>query len=101
MTTFQEMTAWEMENFIKRVQDGGEMTGPVVHRITIERWAGTVNHLTNDDDDDGMPDGEWTEWTENYTLTAHMDKAIASAGKCRIGISGVIVTVMLDGVEQR
>ena len=54
---------------------------------------------TNDDNDDGYPDGEWVNWEETFPS---VKKAKSHCGNCRIGIiSGVIVTVTLDGEEIR
>lgn len=53
---------------------------------------------TNDDDDDGYPDGQIDRWTMFFPSVA---KALAYAGTCRIGVSGVVVTVTLDGEEVR
>lgn len=53
---------------------------------------------TNDDNDDGYPDGAWTYWSMRYPS---VDQALKGCGKCRVGISGVIVTVTLDGKEIR
>ncbi len=53
---------------------------------------------TNDDRDLGYPSGE--SW---YTLThASLTAARRARGVCRVGVSGIIVTVTLDGqrVEQ-
>jgi hypothetical protein len=53
---------------------------------------------TNDDNDDGWPDGEVTTWVMHFP---NVTQALKYAGTCRVGISGVIVTVTLDGREVR
>ncbi len=64
-------------------------------------WPDGTVHVacgTNDDRDLGYPSGE--SW---YTLThASLDDARRTRGVCRVGISGIVVTVTLDGqrVEQ-
>jgi hypothetical protein len=52
---------------------------------------------TNDDDDDGYADGEITKWADVCTR----DQFHRIHGVCRVGVSGVIVTVSLDGEEVR
>jgi hypothetical protein len=102
MTAFVVSTPWETER-IAAIIEAGEFLAPCVHRIAIistDSADGSiiVRHMTNDDDDDGIADGQWTTWAEGYDS---LELALKHQGKCRIGISGVIVTVTLDGVEQR
>lgn len=75
--------AWQHYHIITCVEDDA------VVRVECE---------TNDDDDDGYPDGEITRWTETFNT---LDAALRNKGKCRVGVSGVIVTVTLDGEEVR
>jgi hypothetical protein len=56
----------------------------------------TVLESTNDDNDDGYPDGEIVHWQHTESK---LDDAMRRAGVCRVGVSGVIVTVLLDGEE--
>jgi hypothetical protein len=51
---------------------------------------------TNDDNDDGYPDGNIERWQEHCKTRAEFDRRV---GRSRIGISGVKVTVVLDGEE--
>lgn len=77
------------------------MDQTIWHRIradTLPSGEVIAHHSTNDDDDDGYPDGHTTEWTINYGSRAQFDKC---CGVCRVGISGIIVTVTLDGKELR
>jgi hypothetical protein len=50
---------------------------------------------TNDDDDDGFPDGVVTEWIEEGFQS--IGKALKRTGVCRYGISGVAVIVTVNG----
>ena len=87
----------------ERIQAG---ESPLVawHNITVLTCVDsgdavvTVIESTNDDNDDGYPDGEITRW--DYTDSS-LDRVLARVGKCRVGVSGVIVTVTLDGKEIR
>ena len=99
MTTFMHSTPWETEVIQARF-DANEIGVVALHRISISQtedgWR--VDERTNDNDDDGYPDGEWVSWT-NCVLSK--ETALKHAGVCRVGISGVIVTVFLDGKEIR
>jgi hypothetical protein len=67
------------------------------HNIDITTRAdGSVwaVHTTNDDNDDGYPDGATQVWALNYKS---VEDAKRVSGKSRIGISGVIVTVTVEG----
>lgn len=101
MTTFVQTTPWETEH-IQAMIAAGEFVAPAVHRIEVisdpALGGCVVRHQTNDDDDDGFADGQWTTWAEGYDS---VELALERVGKCRIGISGVIVSVTLDGKEQR
>lgn len=57
-----------------------------------------VEAMTNDNNDDGYPDGETAEWTLTCRDRADFD---TRCGRSRIGISGIRVTVTLDGEEVR
>ena len=100
---FIETTKYETEQ-IRAMIEAGEFhgIGPAVHRINVITSDASVMatgvHRTNEDDDDGDPDGEWIEWEHTYGTA---DRALADAGKCRVGISGVIVTVTHNGEEVR
>lgn len=67
------------------------------HRVEIYSrpdGSAVAECQTNDDDDDGVPDGRTAEWTlEHKTI----EQALKQHGKCRVGISGIVVTVCLDG----
>src|SRR5262245_19897008 len=96
---FFESTAFEAE-ILRATLASGEMPTAAVHRIKIvsaENDNVSVTETTNDDDDDGLPDGHWETWRYRSTR----ENALKHAGKCRVGISGVIVTVTLDGKEVR
>ena len=102
MTYFIKTTPFETEQ-IARMMEAGEFIVPAIHRVAIistESVDGSiiVRHMTNDDNDDGYPDGQWTTWAENFN---DLESAQDNVGKCRIGISGVIVSVSLDGKEIR
>jgi hypothetical protein len=107
MSAFVQSTPFETEH-IAAMLAAGEFIPPAVHRISVVTDDGldgddaqggcVVRHQTNDDDDDGFPDGQWATWAEGYDS---VELALERVGKCRIGISGVVVTVTLDGVEQR
>lgn len=49
---------------------------------------------TNDDNDDGLPDPEVVRWNMQY---GSVEKSLEHLGKSRVGVSGVAVTVFLDG----
>jgi hypothetical protein len=49
---------------------------------------------TNDNDDDGYDDGEVVEWQETF---ADLERALGYSGRSRVGISGILVTVTVDG----
>lgn len=49
---------------------------------------------TNDDNDDGFPDGDIAEWTLKFDT---VEEALKHAGKTRRGFYGQPVTVTLDG----
>lgn len=53
----------------------------------------SVHESTNDDDDDGYPDGHVEEWSYEGDLARELERH----GKSRTGISGVKVSVYLDG----
>jgi hypothetical protein len=54
----------------------------------------TIDWETNDDDDDGYPDGEVTRETFHFPS---LKKALAFAGKSHTGLYGQPVDVYLDG----
>lgn len=54
--------------------------------------------ITNDNNDDGHPDGRTEEWTMDFPDKA---AALKHCGVCRVGVSGIRVTVRLDGEEVR
>jgi hypothetical protein len=95
---FFRSTAYESEVFRNAVASGESPIG-AVHRIeivTVENGV-KVTQTTNDDDDDGVPDGDWATW-QHFTTR---ESALERAGRCRVGVSGVVVTVTLDGEEVR
>lgn len=55
-----------------------------------------VRHETNDDNDDGYPDGRVVRWENRWK---DLEAAKRSCGLSRVGISGIEVTVYLDGVR--
>lgn len=55
-----------------------------------------VDVITNDDNDDGLPDEDTVEWTLRCPDRAAFDKRV---GRSRTGCSGIAVTVTLDGVR--
>jgi hypothetical protein len=100
---FVQLTPYEAEVLRARSAVGEiSLFGPALHRIRVttsdSTVGGFVEEKTNDNDDDGYPDGEWVEW-ENTFGTA--DAALKHAGRCRVGMSGVIVTVSHNGQEIR
>ena len=99
--TFLPTTAFETEHIKARIAAGENgLIGPTIHRISIRDEYGSVMvyETTNDDDDDGFPDGEWKEWESSFK---NVEAAMKYAGKCRIGFLGTIVTVTLNGKELR
>lgn len=66
--------------------------------VTLDDGSIEVLVMTNDDNDDGYPDGTTAEWTMTFKNRAAFDR---SCGRCRIGISGIRVWVRLDGQEIR
>jgi hypothetical protein len=69
------------------------------HRIDAHTQSdGSIVALnqTNDDNDDGYPDGETAEWSITYKDRSQFDRCV---GVSRVGISGIRVTVTLDGKE--
>jgi hypothetical protein len=96
-----ETTPYETRIIAERIAAGE--VGPVaLHRISgvsIPCAPGvTAFNETNDDDDDGYPDGTWERWADHFKSVADFKR---HAGVCRVGVSGVIVTVTLDGEEVR
>jgi len=73
------------------------MTWHNVHHITQPDGLIVSHHITNDDNDDGYPDDEITDWNipprpKNLALRSPYDRS-------HIGVSGVYVNVYLDGKE--
>lgn len=64
--------------------------------VTRDDGGADVRHETNDDNDDGWPDGKVTRWTDRWR---DAEAARRSAGVSRTGVSGVRVRVTVDGVE--
>ena len=101
---FQKMTPFETEVMRSRMgnsEDQDDYLDPVtVHRHTVVTQGdeAIIHTETNDDNDDGYPDGHWESWTLSYPS---VEQALKHTGKCRVGVSGVIVTVTLDGEEVR
>jgi len=96
---FKRLTPYE-EEITKQRLGAGEFGAFTVHRHTIvtQDDEAIVHTETNDDNDDGYPDGHWESWTLSYPS---VEQALKHTGKCRVGVSGVIVTVTLDGEEVR
>jgi len=99
---YVETTPWETEQ-IKALLDAAEFPiVPAIHRYGIhtDRPNGMVLVVseTNDDNDDGYPDGRWDTWSLEFPT---LESALKHTGICRVGISGVIVTVSVDGKEIR
>jgi hypothetical protein len=71
-----------------------------VYEVFSEDVHGKVRVLvsTNDDDDDGIPDGKVEQWSMEFPS---VEAALEHCGRSRVGISGVRVTVLLDGSEQK
>lgn len=75
------------------------MNAKAFHRIDItshDDGSATAWCITNDNDDDGYPDGTTAEWRIEHASVAD---ALRHHGKCRVGISGIVVTVLLDGLR--
>src|SRR5262245_19408553 len=98
MSDFKGTTDFETRTIRQRIE-AGEFLPPAVQRITgtSAPYGGVfASYETNDSDDDGWPDGEWESWTDFFPSVQNFKK---NAGICRVGVSGVIVTVILDGEE--
>lgn len=95
---FKETSAYEASQIAQRI-DAGEGAHVAVHRIYLITQGATMRVIeeTNDDNDDGYPDGAWVRWESEMDV----ERAKKYAGPCRVGTSGVIVTVTLDGEEVR
>lgn len=66
--------------------------------ITGNDTHAEIHCTTNDDDDDGYPDGEIQEWIEEgYKGIA---QALRVKGVSRFGVSGVAVIVTVNGIVQ-
>lgn len=98
---FTETTDYEREQISLRIAEG-EWGGQAVQRYEIKARFPIapviVYATTNDDNDDGYPDGNWENWEMQFH---NLESALRFTGKCRVGISGVIVTVTLNGKELR
>ena len=73
------------------------------HDIYVEslgEGAALVRHTTNDDNDDGYDDGEVTTWELDWPGPDGLAKALKQAGTSRVGISGVVVSVYVDGEKK-
>jgi len=81
-------------------QTGGRMSEPetwTTYRIhSSQDGRATVDWATNDDNDDGYPDGEVALETYHFPSIA---KALEFTGKTRRGLYGQPVTVTLDGEQ--
>jgi hypothetical protein len=99
--SFVKSTTYEGEH-IQMLLAAGEFTGEIaVHRIDVISFgevATIVTEQTNDDNDDGYPDGEWKTWNNTFDTP---EQAMKYAGVCRVGVSGVVVTVTFNGKEVR
>lgn len=64
------------------------------------RQDGTVavEAVTNDNNDDGLPDGKTVEWPLEFKSVEEFRN---HCGRSRIGISGIKVVVRLNGREVR
>lgn len=104
MGHYVESSAYEAEKIAERIAADEIGFGIALHRIAVITGEFTadgstlVKEMTNDNNDDGYPDGEWEIWSSVFT---NEDTALAYAGFCRVGVSGVIVTVTVDGKERR
>jgi len=72
------------------------------HTAAFQRYEITGNEkeaeilcVTNDDNDDGYPDGETTVWIEEGFPS--IAAALKRTGACRYGVSGVAVYVSVNG----
>jgi len=73
------------------------------HDIQVDSLGGgaaRVHHTTNDDNDDGYDDGEVTTWDIDWPGPDGFEKACKQAGTSRVGISGVVVSVFVDGEKR-
>jgi len=61
-----------------------------------EDGTATVYCATNDDDDDGHVDCESAHWRLSFKTVA---EALKYVGHSRVGVSGIKVTVKLNGEE--
>ena len=105
MNTFTQATKWETEQ-IAALIEAGKFIAAAILRISAETevtgpGSVRISYTTNDDNDDGYPDGKWVSWEEEYSDPQASHDAVARLGVCRIGVSGVIVTVIVDGMEIR
>jgi len=104
--TYKKSTAYEDEILKARIEEYlpaiVHFPPAALHRIEVfttnASVGATVVETTNDNDDDGYPDGEWVSWESTFGTA---DAAFKHAGKCRVGMSGVIVTVIHNGEEIR
>jgi hypothetical protein len=67
-----------------------------MYAMTLPDGRVQVRNVTNDDNDDGWPDGVVTRWTSTYDDRETM---LRVCGRSRHGVSGVVVRVFLDGDE--
>jgi hypothetical protein len=97
-----EATQYETAQIIARMQAEEGITNMAVQRywISTEEIPGqvVVRAETNDNNDDGYPDGEWVAWENTFP---DVKSALKHTGVCRVGVSGVVVTVNMDGKEIR
>lgn len=97
MTISFESTEYEAHVLGQRLAHN-ELGMTAVQRYFIDTISAAPTVLvrveTNDDDDDGYPDGEWAAWEEKFDTEY---QALKHTGVSRVGISGVIVTVELNG----
>jgi hypothetical protein len=68
------------------------------YQIVSEGEGAIVYASTNDDNDDGVPDGEVAEWRQEWPT---VEAALKHTGKTRTGFYGQPVRVFLDGQEVR
>jgi hypothetical protein len=88
----------DLEKLILAVLDscGDQAAAWQKYEITGNRQEAEIVCTTNDDNDDGIPDGEITTWIEEgYKGTS---PALKRTGVCRYGVSGVAVFVSVNGV---
>jgi hypothetical protein len=98
--TFVVSTNFESE-IIAQLMEANEYDGSVaIHRMQVlsDGIGAEVIEETNDDNDDGYADGEWKTWRSHFDK---VDDALKYVGKCHVGVSGVIITVMHNGKEIR